>query len=267
MKSPRTEDVMEFLVHHLATIPPRTTKTAFALTQWAHLFVPRAVAQFWQGRGIGSAELTAEDWEPFYSAAWELARIGVLRPGQLAPGRDNETAKAFGDHWSITEFGFDWLADAAKRPYVDMGRMANMLRDFIPQFGEGFGQRAIEAVRTYRTCHYLSACTMAGAAAESILLRVAIAKSRDEEKILQNYSGQGGRGRISKYVVGQATPLVKTELDALLGLLHYWRDDAAHGKATTITEAEAYTAIGRLLRLAQLTSDRWDDLTAYRQGD
>src|SRR4051794_29252423 len=29
------------------------------------------------GRGIGSGELTDEHWEPFYDAAWELARIGA----------------------------------------------------------------------------------------------------------------------------------------------------------------------------------------------
>jgi hypothetical protein len=199
--STRTEEVIEDLIQRLAQIPPNTPKAAFALTQWAHLFIPHAVAQFWQRRGFGSGELADEHWEPFYDAAWELARIGVLRPGQLAPGRDMETAKAFGDHWSITAFGFDWLAEASKRPFVDMGRMSNVLADFIPRFGEGFGQRAVEAVRTYRTVNYLSACTMAGAAAESILLAVAIAKSGDE-KTLKDYGSFGGRKRVTSYIVG-----------------------------------------------------------------
>jgi len=44
------------------------------------------------------------------------------------------------------------------------------------------------------------------------------------------------------------------------GRLYYWRDDASHGAQTTIQEVEAYAAIGELLRLAQFTSDHWDDL-------
>jgi hypothetical protein len=190
-----------------------------------------------------------------------LGRIGVLRPGRVAP-RNMEVANDFGDHWSITKFGFGWLAEASKRPFIEMGRMSEVLAGFVPRFGPGFGQRAVEAVRTYRTANYLSSCTMAGAAAESILLAVAIAKSRDEAKTLKTYSSSGGRARITAYVVGQAASSVKRQFEAALHILHYWRDDASHGTLTTITEVEAYAAISELLRLAQFTSDHWDNLTA-----
>jgi hypothetical protein len=46
------------------------------------------------------------------------------------------------------------------------------------------------------------------------------------------------------------------------GRKHHWRDDAAHGMATTISEVEAYASLIQLLRLAQFCSDQWDDLTA-----
>lgn len=90
--------------------------------------------------------------------------MGVLRPGRVAP-RNQEVANDFGDHWSITQFGFEWLAKASLRPFLDMSRMSEVLAAFVPRFGAGFGQRAVEAVGTYRTANYLAACSMAGAAA------------------------------------------------------------------------------------------------------
>jgi len=70
------------------------------------------VTRFWQARGstIPFGDLTDEHFRPFYDAAWELARIGVTRPGRVAP-KGQEMANDFGDHWSITEFGFQWLAE------------------------------------------------------------------------------------------------------------------------------------------------------------
>jgi hypothetical protein len=65
-----------------------------------------------------------------------------------------------------------------------------VLQPFIGRFGDGFAQRAAEASRCHRTTNYLACCVMAGAAAESILLAVAIAKMAGDE-------GKGA-GRISR---------------------------------------------------------------------
>jgi hypothetical protein len=39
-------------------------------------------------------------------------------------------------------------------------------------------------------------------------------------------------------------------MEALLQVLHYWRDDAGHGTATTISEIQAHFSLSQLLRLA-----------------
>jgi hypothetical protein len=179
--SPLTEEVFEFLIKRLASISPTASQAELVASRSAHLYLPEAVLQFWSPRGFPTGELSDEHWIPFYDAAWELARIGVLRPGRVAP-KNTETANDFGDHWTITAFGFDWLSQTSTRPFIDMGRMSEVLAGFVPRLGPGFGQRAVEAVRTYRTANYLSSCTMAGAAAESILLAVAVAKSHDEAR-------------------------------------------------------------------------------------
>jgi hypothetical protein len=218
--------------------------------------------RFWQSRGstVPFSDLTDEEFRSFYDAAWELARIGVIRPGRVAP-KGQERANDFGDHWSITEFGFQWLRDTSKRPYLDMSRLSEIFTSFAVRFGPGFAQRAVVAVRTYRTGNYLSACAMVGAAAESILLAVAIAKKKgNEDEVLKMYSG--GRSRVTTFVVGRSTPSVARQFQAALHVLHYWRDDASHGVHTTISEVEPQAALSELIRLSQFASDNWADLTA-----
>ncbi|WP_141340251.1 hypothetical protein [Bradyrhizobium sp. USDA 3458] len=258
----QSEQAFEYLIQQLAQIPPNIGRHSLVALRYAHLYMPDVVSRFWQTRTSGTpiADLSDEHYTVFYDAAWELARIGVLRPGRVAP-RNMDTANDFGDHWSITKFGFEWLEKASLRPFLDMSRMSQVLAGFVPQFGAGFGQRAVEAVRTYRTTNYLASCSMAGAAAESILLAAAIAKSGDEAKTLKMYESSGGRARVTTYVTGQATSSVQRKFVAALHILHYWRDDAAHGQQTTISEVEAYSAISELLRLAQFVSDQWADLT------
>ena len=144
----------------------------------------------------------------------------------------------------------------------DPGRITEVLHQFRTRFGAGYAQRAAEAVADWRAGNYLSACTMAGAAAESVLIATAIGKIKDEAKVLAAYSGSGGRGRIINRVTGNATTGVSAQFKDALGILGYWRDDAAHGLASTIGEIDAYEAISRLLRLARFTSDNWAALTA-----
>jgi hypothetical protein len=258
----QSEQAFEYLIHQLAQIPSNIGRQSLAALRYAHLYMPDVVSRFWQTRTSGTpiGDLSDEHYTVFYDAAWELARIGVLRPGRVAP-RNMETANDFGDHWSITKFGFEWLAKASSRPFMDMSRMSQVLAGFVPKFGAGFGQRAVEAVRTYRTANYLASCSMAGAAAESILLAAAITKSGDEAKTLKMYESAGGRARVTTYLTGQATSSVQRQFVAALHILHYWRDDAAHGQQTTISEVEAYSAISELLRLAQFVSDQWVELT------
>jgi len=259
----RAEEAYDFLVAHLATIPANIGRDALARTRYAHMYLPDQVTRFWQSRGstTSSGDLTDQHFRPFYDAVWELARIGVIRPGRVAP-KNQETANDFGDHWSITEFGFQWLADASKRSYLDMSRLSEIFASFTGRFGPGFAQRAVEAVRTHRTGNYLSACAMVGAAAESILLAVAIAKKGNEAEVLKMYQNSSGRSRVTTYVTGKSTPSIARRFRDALHILHFWRDDASHGVHTTISEVEAHTALSELIRLGQFASDNWDDLTA-----
>jgi hypothetical protein len=167
-----------------------------------------------------------------------------------------------GDGYSITGFGHEWLAKADRRAAGEPSRMSQLFASFAQRYGPGFAQRATEAIRCHRTSNFLATCVMAGAAAESVLLAIAIAKTGDEAHVLRDYASSGGRGRVTKLVASGLKSSIARIFDAALSVLHYWRDDASHGVATTISEVEAYASLTQLLRLAQFCSDHWAELTA-----
>ena len=100
---------------------------------------------------------------------------------------------------------------------------------------------------------------MCGAAAESVLLSLAIAIDGDATKVEKMYFASGGRGRIEKLILSQQTLPIQEEFRGYLSLLKYWRDAASHGHRTGVRDNEAYTALAVLLRFAQFVNDRWDD--------
>lgn len=53
---------------------------------------------------------------------------------------------------------------------------------------------------------------MCGTAAESILLGTAIAKTKDETKILRSYHSAYGRRNIENILIGQANQQLKDEI-------------------------------------------------------
>jgi hypothetical protein len=254
------DEAFAILVERITAILPTLTPQRRA--QGYHDFeVGGLLSVYSQSRAPGD-KLAEDDHPIFYDAAWELARIGVIRPGRHNFKQNQYGGSGFdGATFSITDFGSRWLQDAGRRAVGDPSRWAQVLQAFTARFGAGYAQRAAEAVRTYRTGNYLAACVMAGAAAESILLAIAIKKSGNEADVIARYNGSGGRQAISSSITGQLAAPVRAQFVSAMQVLHYWRDDAGHGMATTISEIEAFASISQLLRLAQFCDDHWAVLT------
>lgn len=199
----------------------------------------------------------------FYAAAWELCRRGILRPGVRGANQQVSDRGSGGEGYSITPMGRTWLTQAPDEQFIPIGpgRYEAMLAPFRDRFGPGFQEREEQAIQCYRAGAFLACCVMAGAAAESIILAAAIAKEKDEGQILKMYVGAQGRSRLERFLVGTANEHVKREFDGFMVLLKYWRDEAAHGKATKISDNEAYLALALLLRFAHVANDRWAELT------
>jgi len=199
----------------------------------------------------------------FYEAAWELCRRGILRPGVKRHREQSTDDGAAGNGYSFTSRGRQWLADAESVFIpVEPARVAQLLSRFRERLGEGFFQRAQEAVKCHSSTAYLACCAMCGAAAESILLALAVAKSGDEAQVLATYRTASGRQRITQNLLHGQPARLSNSFTELTALLNYWRDDAAHGTASEISEFEAYEALARLLRFAHFATDHWDQLTA-----
>ncbi len=196
----------------------------------------------------------------FYAAGWELCRRGILRPGVREYGAQVTEQGSAGSGYSITPFGRQWLAEADRDDYVptEPGRFAQLLSQYRERFGDGYHERAQEAVRCYGAHAYLACCAMSGAAAESILLAMAIAKS-DEAGVLKQYMAAAGRRRVENIVIGKVREQLRAEYHGYTSLLKYWRDAAAHGRFSEVTDNESYTSIALLLRFAMFANDNWDE--------
>jgi hypothetical protein len=101
---------------------------------------------------------------------------------------------------------------------------------------------------------------MCGAAAESIILALAVAKTDDSDGIIATYKSAQGRSRVLSRITGQLTDPLRDGVKLGFDLLKYWRDAAAHGHA--VTEMEAYLAMFTLFRFAIFATDNWAELTA-----
>jgi len=199
----------------------------------------------------------------FYAAAWELCRLGVLRPGIRRYGEQATDDGSSGNGYSVTPFGREWIAQTTQDGFVPTqpGRFAALLKPYQELFGPGFSERTQQAAACYRAHAYLACCAMCGAAAESLLLALAI-KKRPEAEALKDYAAAGGRGRNEKLVLAKASDPVGRTFRGYTDLLKYWRDETAHGRVSMIADDEAYVSLLTLLRLAQLARDHWGELTA-----
>ncbi|MGH7095733.1 MAG: hypothetical protein ACREFB_19655 [Stellaceae bacterium] len=229
------------------------------------IYLPTVIEEYLKGNGSlphyaqypADQPQVREISSAFLDGAWDLCRHGILRPSVERFGGQGSSD---GVGFSVTESGRRWIAADEPPIFIaEPDRLSQLFQGFLPRLGPGFFQRASEAARCYGANAYIACCSMCGAAAESILLAVAVAKSGNEKSILAVYRTANGRHRIIDDIVGQSRQAIKDQFRNATGLLTYWRDAAAHGVTTTISEIEAHEAIGRLIRFAQFTTDNWNE--------
>jgi hypothetical protein len=200
----------------------------------------------------------------FFSAAWSLCRLGVLRPGVEHFG-----AQSVGDlqGYALTTFGAQWVKESNDPLLIpsDSNRTTSMLLAAASKFGEAFGQRAREASLCYSAHAFMACCCMVGAAAEAILLRAAAAKLGEHEATTMYKSG-AGRARLQTRLLSGAADWLGREFNSHTDLISYWRSPPAHGHGSPIGESEAFMALRGLLRFSQFASDNWDQLIAKHDG-
>src|SRR5258706_9203486 len=168
-------------------------------------------------------ELPMRELSPiFFEAAWELCRRGIVRPGVRRTG---EQAVEEGGY-SLTVAGRETLQnlDEAIILIAQPGSLAATFNGYRGRFGDGFHQRSMEAIRCRSAEAWLACCAMVGAAAESVLLAVAIQKDGDEEQVLRTYRSTRGRQAVLNMIVGQAIAPTRNMLTTFAGIVSLWRD-------------------------------------------
>jgi hypothetical protein len=214
--------------------------------------------------GQGTIQLRIRELSPlFFAAAWELCRRGIIRPGIRILDAQSTDAGSAGCGYSVTPFGRTWLSEARADDFVptEPERFGRLLSPYEDRFGAGFHERAQQAIRCYGAHAYLACCAMCGAAAESILLSIAIVKTGDEPAVLKEYRAANGRAKIETLILGKARQQLQIGLRGFTEPLKYWRDESAHGLASKLNDEHAYTSLAMLLRFAQFSTDNWQELT------
>ena len=254
-----TDDALNFIVSLLRS--PGTplahggydvyTENAIALYQ-----VDREMMDRNTGSGYPFRDRGIELSPLFLSALWELCRRGVLRPGLCDTAHSGVGQNVFGAGYSITPQGKSWLehADYEGLASVIPGRFVDLLSSHERRFGPAFVRRGAEAVRCYSAHAFLACCTMCGAAAESVVLALALERNPESE-VWKIYSSAGGRARLVKRLTSGVPESSQREFNGFAALMTYWRDEAAHGKQSAISETEAFTSLMLLLRFSRYADD------------
>jgi len=237
-------DALKFLIHYLRT--PGTYKSdkiaSYSYYGYdvylynvmiAYLVVDEKIA-------LGDCQKVIKDRNMslyFLSASWELCRRGILRPGVKNIGDQSTEQGNAGAGFTITPAGEQWLSEAHYDIFVptEPERFAQLVTPYREMLGDAFFQRAQEAVRCYNAHAYLACCVMCGAATESILLLLAC-QNEPETEVLKAYISSSGRSKVEQMVTNHIDDRLKHQFRGFLELLKYWRDTAAHGRATEIAD-------------------------------
>lgn len=267
------EDALGFIIAWLKS--PQQYNNSTGLLTDGTFYLPDVITAYLQRlmadeqrrnppQGMTSYELDhVKNSSPFYDAAWQLCRRSILRPGISFSRQIQTGGEIVGARFAVTPYGKIWLNQTNSYDTIpfEHDRFTQLLLGHVPRFGQGYRSRAQEAMSCYRAHSYFACCVMCGAAAESILLALAIAKKGNEEEVLREYRASNGRSKVEKMLIGQQSQQIQQDFATYTSLLKYWRDEAAHGTLSDIDDEEAFTSLILLLSFARFADSRWNTLT------
>lgn len=190
----------------------------------------------------------------FLDATWELCRLGIVRPG-----RRLSADEARGLRFTLTESGRQQLLDASAQGLVTVAGAAIVkeLEQHTARFGEAFIERVKDAVTSHSAGAHLACCAMCGAAAETILLSLAIALGGDEDEVLKEYLSRSGRAALMKRIKARLSHSDSLQLETYAKPLDYWRDAASHGLPARVLSGTAFQNLQLVRHLAHFVAGRW----------
>jgi len=265
-----TEDVLKYLVEVLRMgSDPRIGEYGY------EVYLPKLVSGYIErlaisgdygdyfGDRVSATRVVHHVGGLFYDAAWELCGMGVLRPGVRGPREQSTEQGNSGGGYCITSFGRAWLAESRREAFLplDPAQYAESLRPYHQRLGAGFSCFAEEAIRCYNARAYLASCAMSGAAAEAILLAIAIEKDGDADNVRMIYTAQNGRMHLRAMISADAPELLREEIRNYLKLLNYLQSESAGASASAVQQADASNALAQVADFARCADTHWAVLT------
>lgn len=251
----KTDDAHTYLVQHLK-------KNLNGLIRgdapWGTSFeLPKIINEFTKEKSLQSPSAIISN--SFFDVAWNLARQGIIRLGPYFPPQTAWESGFSVYNFSLTQQGLKWLQEQAPESFIfaTYERYENLMAPYKENFGEAFSIRVKEAASCYQYCFYYASCTMAGAAAESILLSWGERKLNSLEMARKVYHGRSGRKELITQIKHGLKERDQSNLDDFTQILTYWRDEAGHGDLRIeINEWEAFEALSRLWRFAKFVHEK-----------
>lgn len=191
----------------------------------------------------------------FMDVCWYLCSINVLRPSVKNMNGNGSNKPGY----SLTSRGIDWVQEANNQDYtpIESERFARIMEDFTKYYDVAFQERAQEAIRCNNNHTYLACCTMAGAAAETMLLVTAEKSGVDvkgKDKVTIKWLTAE---LINKLPAGITRAEVAQQLSIYSDIIKYWRDAGMHHKQWKAGADEAYLSLKTLLNMAFYVKSKW----------
>ncbi|MCT4552926.1 MAG: hypothetical protein N4A44_04625 [Alphaproteobacteria bacterium] len=235
------------------------------------LWLPYLVKWYCNNNGITLSQSPATQYRElkflypqFLDALWLLTNKGILRPNEtsIVSSYQSVNSNTLNHGYSLTSMGKKWFENKDDILFITTSKFSKIFGEFKELFGNAFYQRSLEAINTYEQNFYTASCVMTGSASEAILLAIASKKTKTEKlnRAIEIYSNTGKLKEIRDCTLGRTDKNIQDMYEALSFYIKKFRDNAAHGEETIISESEAYLSILNLYKLSSLIKDNWDNI-------
>lgn len=183
-----------------------------------------------------------------------ICRLGILRPGRRLKPDDG-----IGGRFSLTKDGRQQLRAAAAHGLVAVAGSAivSELEPHARLFGEAFIERVVDAVTSHGAGAHLACCAMCGAAAETVLLALAIALGGPVEAVMNEYRASSGRRALMRRIRNGLPSTASSQIESYAKPLDYWRDAASHGLPARVLSGTAFQNLQLVRQLANFVAELW----------
>jgi hypothetical protein len=194
--------------------------------------------------------LTSEDIDKVKAVMWQLIILGVLVPG--VRGYANNSWP----HFSITEYGKNFLESEGSAPYDPEGYLSCIAHD-SPNVDDVVMLYLTESLQCFIRANYIASVVMVGVAAEKVILNLinAFANSLSDDSKAATFRRKTRNTMIKiqfDELIKQLYPLknqlpdalsrdLETYLGSIFNLIRSYRNEAGHPSGIVVSREIAYS--------------------------